>query len=145
MNTEVLRKEDCQYPQRLINLLGEKAPVPLYYRGDISILKNRLLGFVCSIQCPGNIIIKALDDRRLLILSIFHDEITRKTEEQAVKRNNFVAALSEQLWVPHVSPAGKTWATVHEVIGRGQTVYTFDVEENRKLIEAGALDTANIS
>jgi predicted Rossmann fold nucleotide-binding protein DprA/Smf involved in DNA uptake len=196
MNTEVLAKKDSQYPRRLIHLLGEKAPAHLYYRGDISILKNRLLGFVCSIQCPGNIIIKtldtarilrdkgfvvaggfhspmeaevleillkgkqpvvlcpsrgikglkigksareAMDDRRLLILSIFPDEVTRKTEEQAVLRNNFVAALSDSIWVPHASPAGKTWATVHEVVGRGQMVYTFDVEENLRLSSFGAV------
>lgn len=34
--------------------------------GDAAILRNRFLGLVCSIQCPGSIVIKTLDAARAL-------------------------------------------------------------------------------
>jgi predicted Rossmann fold nucleotide-binding protein DprA/Smf involved in DNA uptake len=34
--------------------------------GDPAILRHRLLGFICSIQCPGSIVIKTLDAIRML-------------------------------------------------------------------------------
>jgi hypothetical protein len=66
MNTAIIRKEDSDYPKILLQRLGDRAPEQLYYRGDLSILKNHMIGFVCSIQCPGNIIIKTLDTARVL-------------------------------------------------------------------------------
>jgi len=54
------------YPAVLTDRLGENAPPSLYAMGEPSILRQRLLGLICSIQCPGSIVIKTLDAARAL-------------------------------------------------------------------------------
>jgi len=57
---------DSYYPKVLKDRLGSNAPACLHEVGDIAILRRHLLGLVCSIQCPGSIIIKMLDAARAL-------------------------------------------------------------------------------
>lgn len=46
--------------------MGDAAPRTLHALGEPAILHNRLLGLVCSIQCPGSIVIRAFDAMRAL-------------------------------------------------------------------------------
>jgi predicted Rossmann fold nucleotide-binding protein DprA/Smf involved in DNA uptake len=48
-----------------------------------------------------------LADGRLLILSIFHAGEQRITSELAVRRNEFVAALADDVWFAHIAPGGQ--------------------------------------
>lgn len=57
---------DRHYPTVLQDRLGSTAPSCLYAIGDIAILQQSLLGLVCSIQCPGSVVIKTLDAARAL-------------------------------------------------------------------------------
>lgn len=61
-----IEQVDSDYPTVLRDRLGEDAPSCLYAIGEAAILRNRLLGLVCSIQCPGSIVIKTLDTIRTL-------------------------------------------------------------------------------
>ena len=61
-----IEQGDSDYPTVLRDRLGNTAPSCLYAMGDAAILGNRLLGLVCSIQCPGSIVIKTFDAIRLL-------------------------------------------------------------------------------
>lgn len=54
------------YPTILRERLGDEAPSCLYAMGEAAILRRRLLGLVCSVQCPGSIVIKTLDAIRML-------------------------------------------------------------------------------
>lgn len=49
--------------------------------------------------CPGN----SPPSRRLLILSRFPPEVTRITAGLATRRNEFVAALADDVWFAHIS------------------------------------------
>jgi len=80
----------------------------------------------------------AIDAGRLLLLSTFGDDVTRKTEARAQTRNEFVAALAVAVLIPHASPAGKAEATARHVVERGQPLFTFDDDENKGLLEIGA-------
>lgn len=51
--------------------------------------------------------IKPLADGRMLILSIFPPSVLRKTAALAAERNDFVAALADDIWIAHVTPGGK--------------------------------------
>ena len=86
----------------------------------------------------GNDARKAINENRLLVLSPFADDIRHTTAAQAVKRNNLVAALADALLVPYAAHDGKTWTTVDAALKRKQPVYTFNVEDNKSLIAAGA-------
>lgn len=188
-------RKDKDYPAVLQERLGVAAPAQLYAMGNVAVLQQRLLGLICSIKCPGSIILKtfdtiralrdagvtmvggflspmerdcldillrgkqpvilcparrltglrlgndarkAINENRLLVLSPFADDIRHTTAAQAVKRNNLVAALADALLVPYAAPDGKTWTTVDAALKRKQPVYTFNVEDNKSLIAAGA-------
>jgi len=50
---------------------------------------------------------KPLADGRLLVLSAFADTATRVTAELAFRRNEFVAALADDVWFAHITPGGQ--------------------------------------
>lgn len=66
VNMQRIVHGDNDYPTILQDRLSDDAPACLYVMGDVSILRRRLLGLVCSIQCPGSIVIKTLDAVRAL-------------------------------------------------------------------------------
>lgn len=60
------------------------ADPPVFYAlGDPGILHHSLLGLICSIQCPGGIIIKTFDlirrlrDKRVVVIGGFHSPMER--------------------------------------------------------------------
>lgn len=167
--------------------------------GNAAILRNCFLGLVCSIRCPGSIVIqtldairalrdagvaviggfyspmerecldillrgdqpvvlcpakglarlriaqtaqRALEERRLLVLSPFDKNIRRTIAAQDVGRNDLVAALADVVWVPHAAPGGKAWATIRQVLDRDQALFSFADEENSELIRLGAKSIA---
>lgn len=195
MNAQTIHNTDSAYPKILQHRLGAAAPATLLALGETALMQNRMLGLICSIQCPGSIVLKtfdtvralkdagiavaggflspmeqdcldillrgkqpivlcparrlkgmrlgpkvrqAVDDGRLLVLSMFDDSIQHTTATQAVARNNLVAALADALFVPYAAPNGKTWTTIHAALKRKQPVYTFDVEDNKSLLAVGA-------
>ncbi len=60
-NTATLTQADSAYPPLLITRLGSRAPAALTILGDYSILQRPLLGFFCSIACPGDVILQIYD------------------------------------------------------------------------------------
>lgn len=50
----------------------------------------------------------AFEAGRVLFLSPFAANSKRVTEDSAARRNEFVAALADMAYIPHVSPSGKT-------------------------------------
>lgn len=66
MNAQTLRQADINYPAILQNRLGVDAPLRLYALGKTDILRQRLLGLICSIKCPGSIVLKTFDTVRAL-------------------------------------------------------------------------------
>ena len=186
---------DAEFPRQLaahpqsgrwqaVNGLGRRA-----------ILRQKCLGLICSVQCPGSVVIKtfdairelrdagivvaggfhspmeqeclefllrseqpviicpaiyvgaahltpawrtALDDGRLLLISPLGEDVRRTTVAQAQSRNEFVAALSAAVLIPHASPGGKAEATAQNIVQRDLPLFTFDDEGNTGLISRGA-------
>lgn len=190
-----IQKTDALYPAGLINHLGPKAPHPIFALGNPDILYRKALALVCSIKCPGNLILKtydfarqlrdagvtviggfhspmekeclslllrgkqpviwclarrltpkrpprdyveALSSGRLLILSCFGEKIKRATVETARIRNEFVAALSEKVFVSYAAPGGKIEVFCRRIISWGKPVFTLDSPENVALLTMGA-------
>ncbi len=61
-----IMRKDKDYPAVLQNRLGVAAPAQLYAMGNVAVLQRRLLGLICSIKCPGSIILKTFDTIRAL-------------------------------------------------------------------------------
>ena len=82
---------------------------------------------------------KPLEDGRLLIISPFTGKERRISSEKAQRRNYFVAALAETIFIPYAAPKSKTEIFYHELLKRRKQVYTIDDEKNMHLIEDGIL------
>ncbi len=197
MITDYIERGNDHYPESILNRLGNDSPSCLYALGNLSILDNRLMGLVCSVQCPGSVVIQtfdavkelrdqeivmaggfhspmekecldillggkqpvilcpakslrnlsigkkarqALKEGRLLIMSPFAETFRRTTFQQAIQRNDLVAALSDALLVPYASPNGKTWSTINRALSWGQPIFTFPDNHNAELFNIGALE-----
>ena len=58
---------------------------------------------------------KPLSDGRLLILSCFVERNRRVTASLAVRRNEFVAALADEVWFAHIAPGGEMQRLAHKI------------------------------
>jgi hypothetical protein len=81
---------------------------------------------------------EALSNNRLLIITPFDSSVTRVTQETANKRNDFMAELAEEVFIAYAQPEGNLEKLVGRHLKKGKKINTFDVPENRALIEAGA-------
>lgn len=78
-----------------------------------------------------------LEDGRLLILSPFEAKHRRLTVKLAQQRNEFVAALADEVFVIHASPGGKLESLAKETVTSGKPCYTFGSEHNKNLLDLG--------
>ncbi len=81
---------------------------------------------------------KAVEEKRLLILSPFPTGQGRISAARAQVRNRFVVSLAERVFVAYAVPAGKTEALCREVIASGKPLFTFDSRHNQNLLSLGA-------
>jgi predicted Rossmann fold nucleotide-binding protein DprA/Smf involved in DNA uptake len=79
-----------------------------------------------------------IEQDRLLVLSPFDEKHSRITKETSESRNEFVAAVANQVFVAHAAPGGRTEALCREVIAWGKPLLTLDGAENANLFEMGA-------
>ena len=56
-----------------------------------------------------------LADGRMLIVSIFPADLARVTADLAARRNDFVAALAEEVWFAHITPGGEN-QRLHDLV-----------------------------
>jgi hypothetical protein len=61
---------------------------------------------------------KPLSDGRLLILSCFVERDRRVTTSLAARRNEFVAALADDVWFAHIAPGGKMQRLAYKIAAR---------------------------
>ena len=184
---------------------GWLASVPPWFDGDlpaaceawgrIDLLDRPGLALLCSVDCPGDLVLKTYDLSKLLaktgVCSIggFHSPIEREflltlerhggpviacpahtlaaesitrysrlaesgrlpllspfesweariTVETAVKRNRFMAALADRVFISNAHPGGKVERLCRQAIDKGQRVFTFDSELNQNIVDMGAI------
>ena len=105
---------------------------------------------VCPARSIENMRLRAewkqgLSERRLLILSIFDSKYRRSTAELARKRNAFVAALADRIFIAHASEGSKTLQFAHKVLEWDKPLFTFDIEANKSLFQLGAQRIESLS
>lgn len=183
------------YPHTIRRYLGEQTPASLFTLGSLGILREKKVGFFCSVRCPGTPIVEtydlavglrdagvtvvsgfhspmereclaflmrgeqpiiicpssgltaanpleeyrsALQNGRLLFLSLFADDVTHATTATALVRNDFVAALADAVFVAYAAPGSKTEIFCRKVITWGKPLLTLGVKENAALLRLGA-------
>jgi hypothetical protein len=79
-----IEPDDSDYPASKLGRLPAAASRELYAMGDSGILHNSLIGLLCSIQCPGSIVIKTFDvirklrDHKVAMIGGFHSPMERE-------------------------------------------------------------------
>lgn len=81
---------------------------------------------------------RAIEEHRLIVLSILGSEVTHATRASALIRNEFIAALAVTVFVPHAAPGSQGELIAKRAIARGQVVLTLDDPENSNLFALGA-------
>jgi len=79
-----------------------------------------------------------LDQGRLLIVSSFEEKHRHPTAALAQERNEFVAALSDNIFVAHAFPGSKTERFGQTVISWDKPLFTLESQKNSVLIALGA-------
>jgi len=81
---------------------------------------------------------KPLNAGQLLLLSPFDEKQRRPTVQMALYRNQFVAALADEIFVAHAEPNSKTEQFCREVLAWQKPLYTLKSDANANLIALGA-------
>ena len=79
-----------------------------------------------------------MSEGRLLILSPFGRSQHRPTATLAAHRNDLVAALATDLFIPYAAPGGKTESLARKHARAGKVVLTLDSPANANLLALGA-------
>lgn len=194
METRRILRDDSDYPPALKGQ-GGAAPAFIDALGNMAILQRKMLGLLCSVKCPGDLVLKTYDttralrdagvtviggfhspmekecldlllrgeqavvtcrarsirdmrvpaewrapiaDGRLLILSPFESNVRRVTKDTARQRNAFMAAIANEVLVPHASPGGEVEALCREILAARKTLYTLESAANAHLMTLGA-------
>jgi predicted Rossmann fold nucleotide-binding protein DprA/Smf involved in DNA uptake len=86
-----------------------------------------------------------ISEGRLLLVSPFGERVKRATQEIARFRNEFVAALADQVFIAYAAPGSKTESFCQKVIGWAKPLLTFDSPSNAALLASGARPYGSIS
>jgi predicted Rossmann fold nucleotide-binding protein DprA/Smf involved in DNA uptake len=79
-----LSSGDSSFPPQLAQCLGDKVPSRIASIGNLDILKSKPIALVCSVKCPGNIILQTYDLAKRLreagvpVIGGFHSPMERE-------------------------------------------------------------------
>jgi predicted Rossmann fold nucleotide-binding protein DprA/Smf involved in DNA uptake len=79
-----------------------------------------------------------LSEGRLLMLSPFGERVKRARQDIARFRNEFAAALADQVFVVYADPEGKIESFCKKVLGWGKPLLTFNSPSNAALLASDA-------
>ena len=106
--------DDFQYPPNLRSSQPVAFPT-LYWLGDPSILTRRCVGLICSVTCPGRVIIRTFDvireirDAGIVVAGGFHSPMERECLDFLLRGSEpTILCLSRH---PHRARLPKPWQT----------------------------------
>ena len=113
----------------------EKECLNILFRGEMPVIIC-LARSLQSARVPQSWL-SMIQEERLLIISPFPDHIRRMSAKTSMLRNEFIAALSDTIFVPYASPGGKTDSFCRKILQWGKPLLTLDAPENSHLISLG--------
>ena len=78
-----------------------------------------------------------IENGKLLILSAFSQNHNRISSKRSFIRNDFVATLADQIFIPYAADGSKTETLCREWLEKGKSVFTFNSNHNKNLIKIG--------
>lgn len=106
-----------------------------------------LRGTTPAIVCPARTLHatslepyrQAIDQGRLLLMSAFASYERRMTRQTCERRNTFVAAVADRVFVSYASPGGMVERMCRDLLVQHKPVFVFDSQHNRAIMDAGAI------
>jgi len=106
-----------------------------------------LRGTTPAIVCPARTLHttspelyrQAIDQGRLLLLSPFSSHERRMTRQTCERRNSFVAAVADRVFVSYASPGGMVERMCQNLLVQHKPVFTFDSQYNHNIMGSGAV------
>ena len=107
------------------------------------LLRGSVRVVVCPARSIGNMRLRRewrppISEGRLLILSPFGRSQHRPTAALAAQRNDLVAALATDIFIPYAAPGGKTESLARQHATAGKVILTLDSPANANLRALGA-------
>ncbi len=87
----LIREKNRDYPSSFKNKKARELFPKLWALGNLEILKKPLLGFFCSVKCPGDLILRAYDlarslrDNGITVIGGFHSPIEKDCLDLLIK------------------------------------------------------------
>ena len=81
---QTISRSAKNYPPALRDRLGKSAPEKLYIIGDVTVLQQSIVAFVCSVKCPGSVVIHTFDairelrDAGVVVVGGFHSPMEQE-------------------------------------------------------------------
>jgi predicted Rossmann fold nucleotide-binding protein DprA/Smf involved in DNA uptake len=91
-----LQRHDPNFPDRLERRMGDGAPEAVEFLGTAAVLNPPILGLICSVSCPGSVIIRiyeavrALRDAGVVVCGGFHSPMERECLDFLVRGRQLV-------------------------------------------------------
>ncbi len=114
----------------------EKECLALLLRGRQPIIICPARGLE-KMRLPGELK-KPLDEGRLLLLSRFEEKDRRVSARLAIRRNDFVAALADEILVAYAEAGGKTERFCRKALEWRKPLFVFESEGREDSLPAGA-------
>jgi hypothetical protein len=139
MDWRAINRSDPDYPQCVSRRLGDCAPPVLCVVGDGSLLGAIDLALLCSVSCPGSVIIKTLDairdirDAGIVVAGGFHSPMERDCLHFLLRGPQHVV-LSPAHGIDNLSIGGDEQAALRE--GRLTVVSVIEVNVLKATPEA---------
>lgn len=79
-----LSPSDSHFPPQLAQCLGDKVPARIASIGNLDIFNSKVMALICSVKCPGNIILQTYDlaqrlrERGVPVIGGFHSPMERE-------------------------------------------------------------------
>ena len=79
-----LKEDDARCPSMLWKYLGDGAPARITALGNLDLLQHKTLALLCSVKCPGNLILQTYDLARqwreagMTVIGGFHSPMERE-------------------------------------------------------------------
>lgn len=91
IDIKILRPKSKNYPSPFLNKKTRELFPQIWALGNLDIFKRPLLGFFCSVKCPGDIILRTYDLARILrdagiaVIGGFHSPIEKDCLDLLIK------------------------------------------------------------
>jgi len=82
-------------------------------------------------------VLDAIDQKKLLVITQFDNSIKRVVQETAIKRNQLMIELADEVLIAYASPAGNLENIIQQYQNSDKKIFCFNVANNNAILKMG--------